>query len=301
MNFCMTELADNNANSYAKFLKSKGKKVFELGGVAWMKYHGALISASAMPVYVDLTCEEAVQMVKESKALFLRYTTGPMTSPTNWWNMICRDYDFNKLSPSTRSKIRRGMHRHEIKQVGPEWLVKKGYECYVKCYSRYKHAMPKSRSEYDSILHGLIGQSLFDIWACTKNKELKGYVVCIVEKSGVFMHTIDITPAGLHDYAAYATIHQLLEYYVNKKKLPVSNGSRSISHETNIQDFLQKLGFEREYSELHAIYRPDVKIVVELLYPFRNIINKFNNFSLFHKMSSVLFQEEIIRNNKNAY
>jgi len=276
-------------------LMSQGEMVLDIKGLPWMKYHGALIPAAAMPVYVDLACDEADLIVKKSKALFLRYTTGPMTTPTNWWNIVCRHYDFNSVSSNTRSKIRRGTRRLEIEQVSPDWLCRQGYECHVKCYQRYKHALPKSKKEFESFLHSLREQSIFNVWACSKKGELLGYIICLVESNGVFMHTIDITPAGLHDYAAYAMIHRILEYYVNEKGLPVSNGSRSIAHETDMQDFLRKLGFEREYAELHIIYRPDIKLIVSLLYPFRNILKFMNRIPLINKVSSVLFQEEIAR------
>ena len=292
---CMTELSDMSIKCYADFLMSQGEKVYEAEDVSWMKYHGALIPATAMPVYVDLSYDKAAHLVKKSTSLFLRYATGPMTTPTHWWNIVCRQYDLNGVSSNTRSKIRRGTRRLEIDQVSSDWLSKQGYECHVKCYQRYKHASPKRRNEFESFVNGLEGQSIFDIWACTKGGDLLGYIICLVESQGVFMHTIDITPEGLHDYAAYAMIHHILEYYVNKKGLSVSNGSRSISHVTDMQDFLLKLGFEREYAELHVIYRPDIRLIVSFLYPFRKVFKFMNGISFFHKLSSVLFQEEIIR------
>ena len=296
----MTELPDLSVKSYADFLVSQGEVVQELGGVSWMKYHGALISAAAMPVYIDLTYDEAIKLLKKTGALFLRYESSPVKTPTNWWTIVCRNYDFNQVSSNTRSKIRRGTQRLEIKQLSPEWLSEQGYECHVKCYQRYKHATPKSKKAFTSFINSLKSQSVFDIWGCLKNGELLGYIICLVESDGVFMHTIDITPAALHEYATYAMIHRILECYVNKKGLAVSNGARSISHETNMQDFLCKLGFEREYAELHIVYRYDMKLVVSFLYPFRNILKLFSVIPLFHKVSSVLFQEEIFRNKNLA-
>lgn len=294
----MTELSELNASSYAEYLISQGKRVFDANGVAWMEYHGALIPAAAMPVYINLTYDQAIVLLKKSAALFIRYVSAPVKSPTNWWNMVCRQYNFNCVSSSTRSKIRRGTRRIQIEKISPELLRKQGYECHVKCYQRYKYALPETRIAFESFVNSLIGQSIFDIWCCSKDGELLGYIICLVENNGVFMHTVDITPAALHEYAAYAMIHRILEYYVNKKKLPVSNGSRSISHSTNIQDFLCKFGFEQEYAELQVVYRPDIKLVVFLFYPFRKVIKIFNRVSLFHKISSVLFQEEIVRSQK---
>jgi len=298
MNCCIPKPLDLSFRSYAEFLISQGDTVITLGGVSWMKYHGALISAAAMPVYTDFTYDEATQLLKKTGALFVRYETEAVNSPTDWWAIVCRHYDFKHVSANTRSKIRRGTQRLEIKQVSPEWLSQQGYECHVRCYQRYKHAKPKSRQAFNAFIKSLRGQSIFDIWACTKNEELLGYIICLVEGNGVFMHTIDITPAALREYASYAMIHRILECYVNENGLAVSNGSRSISHETNMQDFLCKLGFKREYAELHVVYRPHIKLLVNLLYPFRRFLEIFNTIPVFHKVSSVLFQEQIVRNQK---
>lgn len=295
MDCCVTESSVLGSRHYADFLKSQGKMVYELDGVFWMNHHSALIPTSAMPVYTDLSYKEAVQLVNKSGALFLRYATGPVMAPSSWWNIVCRHYDFNKVSSNTRSKIRRGLRRLDIKRVSPDKIAEQGYQCHVKCYSRYKHALPQSKKAFESFLQSLTGQSIFDIWACTKDKQLLGYILCLVENNGVFMHTIDITPAGLRDYAAYAMIHHILQFYVNEKALPVSNGSRSIAHDTHMQDFLCKLGFEKEYAELHVIYRPDIRLVVSLLYPFRKALKLLNGISFVHKVSSILFQEQIVR------
>ena len=132
----MTKLSNIIINNYADLLMSQGEEVLDVEGVLWMNYYGALIPAQAMPVYVDLKDDAAALMVKKSTALFLRYATGPMTTPTNWWNIVCRYYDFKSVSSNTRSKIRRGTRRLEIEQVSSDWLRRQGYECHVKSYQR---------------------------------------------------------------------------------------------------------------------------------------------------------------------
>ncbi len=291
----MTDLSVVNHASYADFLKAQGEKMYDLGSMPWMKYHGVLMPATAMPVYFDLNYDEALQVVKKSNAILLRYATGPQQSPGSWWNMVSRKYDFNSVSASTRSKIRRGLKRLKISQVNEGWFFEQAYDCHVECYKRYKFALPDNRNTFESFLLSLRDQPIFNVWGCKKNSKLLGYVICLVENNGVFMHTVDITPEGLQDYAAYAMIHTILEYYVNDKNLPVSNGSRSISHETEMQDFLQKFNFQREYSELRVVYRTDIKLIVCFLYPFRRLIKFFNVIPFVHKVSSILYQEEIIR------
>ena len=138
------ELLVDIFNNYSEYVLAQGGIVIDVGGVRWMKYQGALIPATAMPVYVDLNHHDALQALKQTGALFLRFTNRPSEQETNWWNMVCRNYDITKVSSNTRSKIRRGLKRLQIKQVAPSWLADNAYGCHVKSYQRYKHASPQS-------------------------------------------------------------------------------------------------------------------------------------------------------------
>ena len=292
---CTSEVPHVNHLTYADYLKSQGQTVVELAGMRWMKYQGALIPTTAMPVFVELSHLDAVRALKSTGSVFLRYTTTPDAQDKQWWHVVCRRYDVAHVSANTRSKIHRGLKRLQVTRASAQWVAENGYDCHVNSYQRYKHAAPLTKAEFQRFMKSLCDQPLFEVWICTQSDELMGYIVCVCEQDGVFMHTIDLSPRGLHDYAAYAMLHRLLEYYVCQRKTPVTNGTRSIAHATDMQDFLGKFGFEREYGKLHVIYRRDVELAVRLLYPFRRVLRWFEAFPLLHKVCAVLWQEEIVR------
>jgi len=281
--------------TYSNYLKSIGETVVEIDGVPWMKYNNALVSATAMPVYVEVTYEQALKALKTTEALFFRYNSCPNSNSQTWWQVICRQYDITSVSANTRSKIHRGLKRMTISLKDPNWLADNGYNCHVNSYARYKNVKPLTKKGFQAFVKSLAGHACFDIWVCSNETELLGYIICLREDNGVFMHTIDLSPAGLHDYAAYAMIHTVLKHYINQLGIPVTNGSRSISHETHMQDFLTKFGFKREYSKLNVVYRRDIQFIVRALFPFRKLLRLFKMLPIIHKVSAVLFQEEIIR------
>ncbi len=281
--------------SYADYLRAEGKPVWFMAGVHWMVYNQALIPADAMPVFPDVVDEEAEQIIKKSATYFLRYTRQPTRGATKWWNVVCRHYDIRAVSANTRSKIHRGLKRLQIRQINPGWLAQHGYSCHRACYQRYNNARPMSEASYQRFVSSLQGKSIFDVWGSFHDEDLLGYIVCLHESNGVFMHTIDITPRGLHDYAAYALMHTLLEHYVNTQGIPVSNGSRAIAHDTQMQTFLLNFQFAREYAELHVVYRPDIRFIIKVLYPVRRWLRLFSRSEIFNKINAVLFQEELRR------
>ena len=77
----------------------------------------------------------------------------------------------------------------------------------------------------------------------------------------------------------------------------ICDGARSISHETNFQDFLERyFGFRKAYCRLHVRYKPRIAFAVKVLYPFRKILKALDGIRLIHKINAILKMEEIIRN-----
>ena len=76
----------------------------------------------------------------------------------------------------------------------------------------------------------------------------------------------------------------------------ICDGARSISHETNFQDYLEKyFGFRKAYCKLHIAYNPRVKWIVKMLFPFRKMLHRFDQIGFVHQINSVLYMEELCR------
>jgi len=75
----------------------------------------------------------------------------------------------------------------------------------------------------------------------------------------------------------------------------VNDGSRSISHETNIQPFLeQKFKFRKAFCKLHLEYSFLLKLFLVIIIPFERLIDFFP-LNLFRKVSVLIKQEKIRR------
>ena len=76
----------------------------------------------------------------------------------------------------------------------------------------------------------------------------------------------------------------------------VLDGARSISHETNFQDYLERyFGFRKAYCKLHLVYRPKIKWCVKLLFPFRKLLHRFDEIGIIHQVNSILKMEELVK------
>lgn len=280
--------------NYLDYLKQTGTQLFDGAGTCWQIYQGGLIPASPLPKYVDVDEEISRRLLSESKAHLIRWNSDPSSQETPWWWIMCDEYDLGQLSSNTRSKIKRGHKKCEVRHISAEWLAEFGYKCYEVAYSRYSHATPVSEEDFRANILKHVGyESVFEHWGVFIGDRLAGYVQCIVEnEKGVATNVIKYDPDYLRNYTSYAMMDTLLNHYVAGKGLPVSNGTRAVSHDSNVQDFLLKFGFRRQHCRLNVQYRRAFGLAIPLLYPFRKFLP---DLGATYRVKSLLFQEELRR------
>jgi hypothetical protein len=126
--------------------------------------------------------------------------------------------------------------------------------------------------------------------------ELIGYSQNKISHNCCEYDEIRFHPSFLKLYSSYVLFYQMNQYYLNEKNFKyVNDGARSISHNTNIQQFLiDKFKFRKAYCRLHVLNSRSLALVIKLLYRFKGLIKR-GNLGLFLKISVLLEQEKIIR------
>lgn len=283
----------NNSN-YVEWLKKQGVPLFEGGGIYWRLYQGVLVPAPATPCFIEIDSKEARALIKESGALFLRYESEPCEKETEWWIITCDSYNPEKLSSKIRNMIKRGNRNCSVQPIEAVWLAEHGYECYFAAFSRYKNARPVAKNIFqDSLFKTLDGP--FEYWGVFVQDHLSGYCQCVIESNEVSTNIIKHHPEYLKYYTSYALISSLVNHYVAKNAMILSNSARSILHDTNMQDFLLKLGFRKQFCHLNIVYKTWLKILVQGLYPMHRLMKKLPVTNHIYKLQALLFQEELRR------
>jgi len=279
---------------YADYLQQTGVPLFGGDGIYWRIYRRALRPASPVPTFVNINVATSRRLLAESKAHFMRWSSDPSDQETSWWWMVCDEYELSQLSSKMRNQTKRGYRECSVRRISGEWLAMNGYECYKAAFSRYRHAIPISEDDFRShTLQRDVYESVFEFWGVFVADRLVGYTECIVEgEKGVATNVIKYDPGYLRYYPSYAMMDTLLRHYVAERGLPISNGTRSISHDTNMQDFLLKFGFRRQYCRLNVQYRHSIGSAVLLLYPFRKLLPAWGAIN---SVKTLLLQEKLRR------
>jgi len=279
---------------YEQWLERQGCRLYEGGGMYWRLYRGALVPGRITPCYPRLSMQQACRLLAESGALMVRYSSQPVEEATPWWYIVCDRYEPGELPSKVRSMIKRGLRNCDVHPIALEWLVEHGYECYAAAHKRYANALPLGEDDFRKNLSGTQGGP-FEHWGVFVNGALAGYAQCIVEEKEVATDSIKYHPAYMNSYSSYALTATMAEHYVSRKACRLSNGNRSVAHDTNFQAFLLKLGFRQEYCLLNIVYSQRIRPVIRALYPFRNVLRGLPKSGAAGRLRSALLQEEIHR------
>jgi hypothetical protein len=258
----------------------------------WRKYNGVLVPNTPPEASVDTS--NIIKDIIYSNSLLARWVTDfDCKKEMPFWYIIKDNSSLiENYSSNTRNQIKKGLKNFEIRKVNK-------YEIHQTAYSIYKKAFKAYEKNKTIVSLEVFQKNLkaeFDYWGVYRNDKLVGYAHNRVYDESCDYSTIKIDPKHKNEYPFYALIYKMNEYYLEESSLSyVTDGARSISHQTNIQDFLvKKFKFRKAYCHLHLRYHPVISIFVRILYPFRSL---FENAGLriFKNISIILSQEELKR------
>ncbi|WP_175507770.1 GNAT family N-acetyltransferase [Halomonas korlensis] len=222
-------------------------------------------------------------------------------TPTEWWHVIKSEpEELEALSANTRSKVRRGDKRFLVEPASRKQILETGHAVYCKAYERYDTFEPMmTREDFCEAIMALPAETEFWVVRHRQSGEMVAFSENLVSDDACFYLSIWSTPDSLRQYASYALIYRMNLHYLNERGLRyVSDGARSISHNTGIHDFLiERFGFRKAYARLHVVYFPLLSPVVFALYPFRQRISQAQG-PLCQKVNILLKQEAIRRSFK---
>ena len=257
----------------------------------WRKYNGALISN--LPPHKDVDASDIVSKIKESKVLFARWVSDfDCKKKLSFWYIIHdTPMKMNDYSANTRNQIKKGINNFQIKIIDKSVIEIEGYDIYASTFQSYNTFLELKSKEI--FIRQLEGE--WEFWGVYFESNLIGYSQNKVTNDYCEYSSIKIDLAYKKMYPSYALFFLMNNYYLNEKNLKyVNNGSRSVSHDTEIQSFLvQKFGFRKAYCKMHISYSPFVAVAIKFIYPFRFVVKRLNNN--FANRLLVLIRHEEIR------
>jgi len=270
----------------------------------WKYYNHAAIPTCAPHEEPNLIpIEEGFVWCIDGKTpLMVRYTTDwDCGYDTGWWYLIKEGpFELEALSSNSRKHIKRALKKNKVEKIIATDFVDALYECSHQAFLKYKLA--SNEDSFETFKKGCdhASKNGVDYWASFDviSGQMTGFITVKEHDDWTDIITAKFDPNYLKLQASDALYAHVLDYYLNyRNKKYVSSGSRSISHVSNTQEYKeQHFGYRKVYCKLHLKYSKKMHVVIKLLYPFRNLINRIGKIvKKVHLVSSVLKMEEIAR------
>ena len=276
-----------------------GYNFFVEHAVCWRDNQGGIFPLSPPFKLAGMDESKARQIMKDHRALFLRWESDfDQIEEGGWWHIVKNQADpLETLPKKTRYMVRKAAREYEARPVDVGTIVDNGYDVYTQAYKRYNTHEPMfSRTRFCGAVKELPKETEF--WGVYEKASgrLVAFSENYVEAETCFYVTMWIEPESLTKFAGYLLFHEMELHYLGDRGFKyISDGARSLSHDTNIHNFLiSKFKFRKAFARLHVVYAPWIGGAVAITYPFRKWIEKIPLKS-FKKVSILLRQEEVRR------
>jgi len=224
--------------------------------------------------------QEWKQLLKQSGLMVRNTYNFDCQEETCFWYLIKDCFEgFEELSGNTRKKVRRSLEKIEFRKVDNHFIKEFGYPILRASFDDYsvKDRITNSQT-FENYLKEC-DEKDYDYWGIfdRNNGNFIGFFTVMLWKDSCEYGLVAVLPDYKRKnttYPYYGLFHTMNQYYLQEKGFRyVTDGARSITEHSNIQDFLiEKFHFRKAYCQLEVHYRWWMKIAVNLLYPFRKII-----------------------------
>ena len=259
----------------------------------WRKYNGVILPNTPPHIKINDSIQSIQKYIKSNNAWFARWVSDfDMRKESQFWYIINdAPMKMNDYSTNTRNQIKKGINNFQINIIDKSVIEREGYDIYANTFQSYNTFLELKSKEI--FIRQLEGE--WEFWGVYFESNLIGYSQNKVTNDYCEYSSIKIDLAYKKMYPSYALFFLMNNYYLNEKNLKyVNNGSRSVSHDTEIQSFLvQKFGFRKAYCKMHISYSPFVAVAIKFIYPFRFVVKRLNNN--FANRLLVLIRHEEIR------
>lgn len=273
----------------------------------WIKYNVMFIPKGNPKNSIDTKdiCENG-NLVKRGGVLARWTTNFDCNHDTEWWYIIKdKPFEMSQVKSNYRTMIRKGNKYFDVKIISSNEYAEEIAGIMIDAYKESKHIRKKdipsrdnavkyiSKWSKDSLVFGAFFRESGRLCGYYKVNDFESYAQLETTRS-------------IHDYEKFeinaALMWGILAFFKDRLEhghgFYILDGERSIYHQTKYQEYLvTKFAFRKAFCELHIAYNPFFKILVNLAYSFRYLVN-FIPGQFARKVNAIVLQEKIYRSFK---
>lgn len=269
----------------------------------WRYYNHAAMPSTAPHVEANLEPikDGTIWKISPGKTFCARWVSDyDCETETEWWYVIKDSmFDISQLKAKRRYEINKGKKNFYVHEIDPKEFKEEIYNIQVESYLSYPEKYRPNVNK-DTLFTEIDKWKYYQFLGAfsKENNSLCGYAWLNRDNKYIYYAFHKVIPFCEKSGINAAIVAEVLESHENELKngCYICDGSRSISHETHFQDYLEKyFGFRKAYCKLHITYPPFIRIFIHIIYPFRKLLQKMDGISIIHNVNGVLRMESIAR------
>ncbi|MBM4396217.1 MAG: hypothetical protein FJ087_11050 [Deltaproteobacteria bacterium] len=261
--------------------------VVQVAGEPW-QLSGRRLGPLAPPHRPPAASAEAVRRaLAGTGALVASWNDGWDTPPLPWWWVCCDDpgYDVEGLPRNARRDVRAGLRRCEVRRVEPAELAEGGFAVYRAAFERYDvHVTALTAEGFAAEVRRNAAYPGRESWGAFADGRMVAWASCIVVDDVVLLASAKSDPAHLKAMPNNAIAYELARHYLRDRRMRyVTDGSRTVAHDTRYQDFLLRMGWRKVFCPLRLVLSPAARLAA------RSGADRWGRLLLLHRLAPVPF------------
>mgnify|MGYP000946557366 CR=1 FL=1 len=197
------------------------------------------------------------------------------THSGNWYRCICDDVEYDEtkiVSRNVRHNLRRSLNRCIFKEITFDWLAENGYETYANASKRFNDFRVLSKKKYRKDILKLKKERNRIAYGVFVDEALAAYATLIIVDDRMFGDTAYFDPRYSNAYPMYCLYYMIAKECFRRGYREFDRGTKPLLHDTNVDEFLVRLGYRISYCRLGVYYSSIVEMMIYLF----NIAEKIN-------------------------
>jgi len=246
-----------DAERFAAFYERSGVRVAKSESAWW--YEAAPRFLLALPSHRELVLpdDEARELIRRERLAGLRYISGDGGRES--FQLVCDspDYSLEKLSANTRSKVRRGLSRNEIRQISGRELAALAESAFVETMERQNRASASAVETWRRMLAAADQEPAIEIWTSWHEGEFASYLIAVrIDDVCEFFQARSVSRLLKH-YPNNALIYTLTEEMLVRRGVrEVTFGIESPEPVEELDAFKLQMGYRKKPMLQRVVFHP---------------------------------------------
>jgi hypothetical protein len=250
-----------------RFFANAGFKVHRTANAGWYEAGPRFLLGvpTHMPLAIDAA--EARAALRATGALGVRYVSARPTEGADSWQMIASgaDYDLEKFSGNTRSKVRRGLKNNEIRRISGDELMRTGEQAFLDTVKRQGRADRYGIDRWHALLRAADADSGIEIWAAWHEGVMAAYLLTMVFADNCELYEARSRDDTLKHYPNNALIYHVTRHLLVERGLPqVTFGIEGLEELESLDQFKLALGFYKKPVRQRVVFHPLLRTALGL-------------------------------------